>query len=100
MNVDNCTVTAAKNGFINKSKAGNVTVTNSTINAGKYFLRTSNSGINVTVTGSTITLYESEGSAYLVNFRGTSESATFTGCTLPASYANNGVDANSTLTIN
>ena len=100
LNVTNTTVTAAKNGFINKSKAGNVTVTSGTMNVGKYFLRTSNSGINMTVNGATITMYESEGAADLVKFRGSSESATFTGCTLPASYATAGVDGNSTLTIN
>ena len=99
LNVTNTNVTAAKNGFINKSKAGNVTVTGGTINAGKYFLRTSNSGINMTVTGATITLYESDGTANLVKFRGSAESATFAGCTLPATYATEGVDANSILTI-
>ena len=99
LNVENTNVTAAKNGFINKAKAGNVTITGGTINAGRYFLRTSNSGVNATVTGTTITLYESEGTANLVKFRGSNESLTFINCTLPAGYATEGVDTNSTLTI-
>ena len=100
LDVSGTTVTAAKKGFINKAKAGNVTVTNSTITAGEYFLRTANSGIHVTVTDSTIALYEVDGAANLVNFRGSSESATFVDCNVPASYGTKGVDADSVLTVN
>lgn len=99
LNVTNSTVTAAKNGFINKSKTGDVTIENCDIKAGKYFLRTSNSGINMTVTDTTIEMYESEGKKDLVYFRGSNESAEFTDCTIAPGYTYAGVDANSTLEI-
>lgn len=99
LTVTNTTVVAADNGFISNSKAGTVTVENCTVNAGKYFLRTSNSGIDANVTNTTVTLYESEGLADLVNFRGSNESATFTDCVLPEDYNTNGVDFNSKLIV-
>ena len=99
LNVVNCVVNKARNGFINAAKGGVTNVVNSTINTGKYFLRTSNSGVNVTVTDSTVSVYESEGKIDLVRFRGSSESLTFTNCTISAGYSTEGVDANSTLTI-
>ena len=99
LNVSNSTVTAAKNGFINKAKAGEVTVTNCDINAGRYFIRTSNSGVELTVEDSKITIYEAEGTKHLVYFRGSNESAVFIDCTIADGYTTAGVDAKSTLEI-
>jgi len=99
LNVKDTLVTAAKNGFINKSKGGNVTVTDCDITAGKYFIRTSNSGVKLTVKDSKIAMYESEGKKDLVYFRGSNESAEFINCTIAAGYTTAGVDANSTLKI-
>ena len=100
LNVTNCNVDGASNGFINNSKAGTVTVTGGEFECGKYFLRTSNSGVEMTVTGAVITMYESEGAKDLVKFRGSNESATFTDCTIADGYTVAGVDANSILTVN
>jgi|GEM_PF-1505157 len=99
LDVSDSTVTAAKNGFINKAKAGTVTVDNCSINAGRYFIRTSNSGVELKVTNSDISVYESEGTKHLVYFRGTNESAEFTDCTIADGYTTAGVDADSTIGI-
>jgi len=99
LNVSDSTVTAAKNGFINKSKAGTVTVENCDITAGRYFIRTSNSGVELTVKDSEIEMYESEGTKHLVYFRGSNESAKFTDCEIADGYTTAGVDADSSIEI-
>ncbi len=101
LSVTGSTVTKADKGFINKAKAGDVTVDNCTVNVGEYFLRTATngSGVNASVTNTAITLYEASGTAHLVYFRGSNESATFDKCTIPANYTTAGVDANSTLEV-
>lgn len=97
--VKNSTVLNADGGFINNQNNGDIIVDNCTINAGKYFVRTNGSGIEIEVTDSDITVYESEGTKHLVYFRGSSESAEFTDCTIAAGYTTEGVDANSALGI-
>lgn len=99
LNVSNSTVKAAKNGFINKSKAGKVTIENCNIVTGRYFVRTSNSGIEITVSNSDITVYEAEGTKHLVYFRGSNESASFDNCTIASGWTAEGVDGNSVLNI-
>ena len=94
LQIINCTVTNAYKGFINKSKAGTVTVDNCTINGCEYFLRTANTGVVANVTNSEITT-----TSDLVWFRGSNESATFKDCNIQTGYTTQGVDANSTLTI-
>ena len=99
LSVTDSTVTAAKNGFINKSKAGTVTVENCDIDTGRYFIRTSNSGVVLNVADSDITVYEAEGTKHLVWFRGSNEKASFVDCTIADGYTFAGVDANSTVEI-
>ncbi|MBE5730954.1 MAG: hypothetical protein E7350_03290 [Clostridiales bacterium] len=101
LNVSNTLVTAAKNGFINKSTAGAINVENCDITAGKYFLRTASGGkgVQLFVNGTEIEMYESDGSKHLVYFRGGEESASFQDCTIADGYTTAGVDAGSTLEI-
>ena len=99
LSVKNSVVNDAPDGFINNQNNGDVTVDNCTVNTGRYFVRTNGSNIDITVTDSDITVYESEGTKYLVYFRGSNESAAFIDCTLPDDYTTEGVDANSSLTI-
>ncbi|MBE6638569.1 MAG: hypothetical protein E7616_03810 [Ruminococcaceae bacterium] len=100
LNVADTTVNN-QNGFINKSTAGTVTVDNCDITCGKYFFRTATNGTgaNLVAENTKITVNTFEAENNLVNFRGSSESATFTGCTITEGYSTNGVDANSILTI-
>ena len=100
LTVSNCYVNGARNGFINQQKGAKILVENSVINAGRYFIRTSNSDTTVTVNDCDIKVYTSEGTNHLVWFRGSNESVTFNNCTIASGYTTNGVDANSTLTIN
>ena len=94
--VKNCVVNEAYNGFINASRASQITVEGCEILTGKYFLRTSNTNVHVTVKDSSITVYESEGACDLVKFRGSNESLTFVNSTVSGG-ALTGVDADSTV---
>ena len=83
LTITNCTVKNAYNGFINKAKAGTVTVEDcSLIECTEYFLRTSNIDVKVNVTGCTINVTEIGTETGLVVFRGSNEYASFDGCTL------------------
>lgn len=99
LEVKDTDVLSADNGFINKSKSGKVTVSGGSVNAGKYFIRTSNSGVELAVENCDIEMYESEGTAHLVYFRGKNESADFTDCTIADGYTQAGVDSDSELGI-
>ncbi len=84
LNVSDTTVTAARNGFIDKKKAGPITVDNCDVVCSVYFIRTDNSGINATVTNTTVNetdVPNSKGTG-LVVFRGSGHKVEFTDCTL------------------
>lgn len=84
LNVKDCSFTSNKTGFIDKKKAGAVTVENCEVECAIYFLRTDNSGIDVTVTETTVKQFDvpnSKGTG-LVVFRGSGHTATFTDCEL------------------
>ena len=96
LTVTDCTATNAYKGFISNQKAGTVTVSGCTVDCSEYAFRTQNSGINITVTDSAFDIAAVTDGQYLVNFRGSGHTATFTGCTFNVDT----VTANGTLTIN
>jgi len=102
LNVKDCSFTSNKTGFIDKKKAGAVTVENCEVECAIYFLRTDNSGIDVTVTETTVKQFDvpnSKGTG-LVVFRGSGHTATFTDCELTYDTLKDGAGKDlSTLTI-
>ena len=84
LNVKDTTFTSTTTGFIDKKKAGPVTVENCVVDCAVYFLRTDNSGITVNVKDCEIkeTDVENSKGTGLVVFRGSGHTATFIDCEL------------------
>jgi len=76
--------TSNSTGFIDKKKAGPVTVENCEVDCAVYFLRTDNSGVTMTVKDTTVKetdVANSKGTG-LVVFRGSGHTASFVDCQL------------------
>ena len=84
LNVSDCVVTKASNGFLDKKKAGPLTVENCEVVCDVYFLRTDNADITVEVTDTTVkqTDVPNPKGTGLVVFRGSGHSVDFTDCDL------------------